>query len=284
MRNWTGQTHSQPTVDAGAAALHGRSPDGDGVETRVNTAPAITLDDVTVDRGGRTVLAIERLAIERGYTALVGPNGSGKSTLLHAISGLITPSSGTIDFDDSVALERRISYVLQTQHASERLLVTAREIVALGYVPRLRHRLLGRTDRNVVDQALERLEITALADRHLADMSGGQRQRVFIAQGLVQDSDIMLLDEPVAGLDLASTQVIRRAIDDQRAAGKVVIVATHDLDEATRADHVVMLNCDVVASGPPADVLRAVNLRRAYQGRVLEIGDGLVTVDDDHHH
>lgn len=262
-----------------------RPSSADDVETPTVTArPAISLRDVTVNRGGRNVLTIGRLAIERGYTALVGPNGSGKSTLLHAISGLLAPSNGTIDLDEAFVGGNRISYVLQTQHASERLLVTAREVVALGCTPGLRHKLLGRTDRTAVEQALERLEITRLANRHLADMSGGQRQRVFIAQGLVQDADIMLLDEPVAGLDLASTQVIRRAIDDQRAAGKVVIVATHDLDEATRADHVVMLNREVVAAGSPAEVLRAENLRRAYQGRVLEIGDGFVTVDDDHHH
>lgn len=266
------------------SADHNHPADGDVETADARTESAIRLQDVAVNRGGRIVLEVERLTIPRGYTALVGPNGSGKSTLLHVISGLLVPSSGTVAIAAASTRRGRVSYVLQVQHASERLLVTAREVVALGCTSRRRFGRLGRADRAAVDDALDRLDIAALANRHLADMSGGQRQRVFIAQGLVQDADIMLLDEPVAGLDLASTQVIRRAIDEQRDAGKLVIVATHDLDEATRADQVVMLNRRVVAAGPPVEVLRTEHLRRAYEGRVLEIGDGLVTVDDDHHH
>jgi len=135
-----------------------------------------------------------------------------------------------------------------------------------------------------VDAALERLGVADLANRHLADMSGGQRQRVFIAQGLAQDADILLLDEPVAGLDLASEQTIRGAIDEECLSGRTVVVATHDLDEASRADRVVMLNGTVIAAGSPAEVLQPQFLRQAYRGRVLELGDGSIAVDDDHHH
>ncbi len=143
---------------------------------------------------------------------------------------------------------------------------------------------MSRADRRVVDDVMERLGVSRLANRHLADMSGGQRQRVFIAQGLAQDADILLLDEPVAGLDLASEQTIRQAIDDVRASGRIVVVATHDLVEATRADRVVLLNGTVVAAGTPDDVLRPENLRRAYRGRLLDLGGGSIAVDDDHHH
>ncbi len=115
-------------------------------------------------------------------------------------------------------------------------------------------------------------------------MSGGQRQRVFIAQGLAQEAEVLLLDEPVAGLDLASMHTIRGVIDEECAAGRTVVVATHDLEEARRADCVVMLAGRVVAAGAPADVLRAENLREAYQGRVIELGGGLMTVDDADHH
>lgn len=131
---------------------------------------------------------------------------------------------------------------------------------------------------------MERLEVADLANRHVADMSGGQRQRVFIAQGLAQGAEVLLLDEPVAGLDLASIQTIRRAIEDERTAGRTVVVATHDLEEAGRADTVVMLSGHVVACGRPSDVIQAKHLREAYRGRVLEIEGDLITVDDDHHH
>ena len=241
----------------------------------------IEFRDVRVERGGRTALDVDHLVIAPGYTALVGPNGSGKSTFLHVIAGLLTPSTGTVTSSSS----KRPAYVLQSQHASEQLLVTAREIVSLGRAPS--RGLIGRLrgdDRRAIDDAIERMDIADLANRHVAEMSGGQRQRVFIAQGLAQQADVLLLDEPVSGLDIASIQTVRRAIEDERTAGRTVVVATHDLEEAGRADAVVMLNGRVVACGTPDEVLQADNLREAYRGRVLEIDGDVITVDDDHHH
>ena len=244
----------------------------------------IDVSGLQVDRGGEIVLTIDQLSIPTGYTALVGPNGSGKSTLLHIIAGLLDPAAGSVHIGGrpATAGDRRIAYVLQAQHASDHLLVTAREVVALGRA-RGPLRRLDASDKAAIAVAMERLDIMDLANRHLAEMSGGQRQRVFIAQGLAQQSDVLLLDEPVAGLDIASAQTIRRAIDDERQAGRSVLVATHDLDEAGRADHVALLSGRIVAFGSPTTVLQTANLRTAYQGRVLEIGDGLV-VDDGVHH
>lgn len=237
-------------------------------------------------RGRREVLVVDRLDVEPGLTAVVGPNGSGKSTLLSAIAGVL-PATGTIDVlgERPARVRRRIAYVLQAQHASEHLLVTAGEVVALGRAAELG--VVGRlraADRSAIDDAMATLEIDDLARRHLADMSGGQRQRVFVAQGLAQRADVLLLDEPVAGLDLASTQRIRAAIDRERAAGRTIVVATHDLADAAHADHVVLLSGRVVASGPPDQVLTAEHLREAYGGRVLDFGDGSVAIDDGVHH
>lgn len=256
-------------------------------ESQFDEPAAIVVRHLRVDRGAATALSIDHLDIRRGTTALVGPNGSGKSTLLHTISGLLQPSTGSVTVFGRSPTESRpqIAYVLQEQHASEHLLVTAREVVTLaraavrGPFGRLRS-----GDREAVDRAMDRLDVGTLARRHLAEMSGGQRQRVFVAQGLAQQADILLLDEPVAGLDLASAQAIRTVIDQERASGRVVIVATHDLDEARRADHVVLLNGRVVASGPPTDVLIPERLREAYGARVLDLGDQMVTVDDGVHH
>jgi ABC-type Mn2+/Zn2+ transport system ATPase subunit len=254
-------------------------------KTEPTSNVGIRFDNVRIERGRATVLQIEHLEIDSGYTALVGPNGSGKSTMLHVIGGLLSPSEGTVTFGGPASgSSRRVAYVLQSQHASEHLLVTAREVVQLARPGRRVIGLMSRADRRIVDDAMERLGVASLANRHLADMSGGQRQRVFIAQGLAQDADILLLDEPVAGLDLASEQTIRDAIDDERSSGRTVVVATHDLDEASRADCVVMLNGRVIAVGPPDTVLKPENLRLAYRGRILDFGDGSVAVDDDHHH
>lgn len=244
------------------------------------------MEDVRVRRARSVVLHIGDLTIRPGITAVVGPNGSGKSTLLHAISGLL-PVSGTVEVlgRDPREARRHVAYVLQSQHASEHLLVTSGEVVALARAARRGAvRRLRRDDRAAVEEAMSRLEVTDLARRHLADMSGGQRQRVFVAQGLAQQADILLLDEPVAGLDLASAQRIRRVMREERAAGRTIVLATHDLAEASRADQVVLLEGRVIASGPPDEVLVPANLRAAYGGRLLDLGEGRVFLDDGVHH
>jgi ABC-type Mn2+/Zn2+ transport system ATPase subunit len=242
---------------------------------------------VRVDRGATTVLTVDSLTIPRGVTALVGPNGSGKSTLLHLVAGLLEPTRGTVTVGgrrpDQV--RRDTAYVLQTQHASEHLLITAHEVVSLARAATLGpFRRAGRRDREAVAVAMDRLDVGDLGRRHLAEMSGGQRQRVFVAQGLAQDAAVLLLDEPMAGLDMVSSQRIRAVIDDERAAGRFVLVATHDLDDARQADHVVLLNGRVVAQGPPDVALSAERLREAYGSRVLDLGDRTVAVDDGVHH
>jgi ABC-type Mn2+/Zn2+ transport system ATPase subunit len=251
------------------------------------SSDSIVLRNVTVERGHTTVLSVESLDIPRGVTAVVGPNGSGKSTLLHAIAGLLPPGRG----DVSVAghppdrMRRDIAYVLQAQHASEHLLVTADEVVGLARAATLGpFRPMRQRDRDAVTQATDRLEVTDLGRRHLEEMSGGQRQRVFVAQGLAQDADVLLLDEPMAGLDVVSADRIERVIEEERAAGRFVIVATHDLDYARRADFLVLLKGCVVAAGAPAEALRPEYLRLAYGARVLDLGGHTLAVDDGVHH
>lgn len=242
-------------------------------------APAIVISDVRVHRGGSEVLFVDELTIPVGVTALVGPNGSGKSTLLHAIAGVLPTKSGTISVTGDVA------YVLQTQHASEHLLVTAGEVVALARAAeRGPFGPLRARDRAAVATAMKRLDVADLSKRHLAEMSGGQRQRVFVAQGLAQEAQVLLLDEPVAGLDVVSIHQIRRIISEERDAGRAVVVATHDLDEAARADHVLLVNGTVISSGTPSEALTPEHLKAAYGGRVLELGDDLVAIDDGVHH
>jgi ABC-type Mn2+/Zn2+ transport system ATPase subunit len=233
------------------------------------------------------VLTIDCLDIPRGVTALVGPNGSGKSTLLHTIAGLLAPAAGTVTVlgVSPAAARQRVAYVLQAQHASEHLLVTAREVVALARAATLGpFRPARADDKALVEGSMARLGIAELGRRHLAEMSGGQRQRVFVAQGLAQQAEVLLLDEPVAGLDLVSAQRIRSVIEEERAAGRFVLVATHDLDEARRADYVVLLNGRVVAAGDPEIALRPDCLREAYGARVLDLGGHTIAVDDGIHH
>ncbi len=264
------------------------SESGNGNQNHLDVAAAtVVARGLVLSRGGRVVIDHADVALPRGVTSLVGPNGSGKSTLLHAIAGLLEPASGTVTVDGRPPAEvrRRIAYVLQAQHAPAHLPVTVREVVALGRAP-LRGPVgrLRREDRRAVDDAIERVELTRLADRHLSELSGGERQRAFVAQGLAQQGDVVLLDEPTAGLDVASTEQIRRVLEQERAAGHTVVVATHDLTDAAHSDHVVLLAGRVIAEGPPALALAPVHLRAAYRGRLLDVGGDLLLVDDDAHH
>jgi ABC-type cobalamin/Fe3+-siderophores transport system ATPase subunit len=141
-----------------------------------------------------------------------------------------------------------------------------------------------RRDRKLVDDAMDRLDVADLRARRLDELSGGQRQRVIVAQGLAQEADVLLLDEPVTGLDLVSRQLIIDAIEAERAAGRTVVVTTHDLGDAATAQQMLLVAGRIVAAGPPDAVLTTANLEAAYGERVRRMADGAVLIDDPHHH
>jgi ABC-type Mn2+/Zn2+ transport system ATPase subunit len=248
-------------------------------------SPAVTATDLTIAHGPRIALADASFVLPEGRSvALIGPNGSGKSSLLRAMAGLLPPRSGTLEVP---AARRRggVSLVLQTTEVDRSLPLTVGEAVAMARYP---HRgVLGRmtrADRDAVDAALERLEVADLRRRQLTELSGGQRQRVLVAQGLAQEADLVLLDEPVTALDAVSHTLIDAAIDAERDAGRTVVTSTHDLADARRADLVLLLAGRVVAAGPPDEVLTEVGLGDAYGGRLVSMGDNLLLLDDPHHH
>jgi ABC-type Mn2+/Zn2+ transport system ATPase subunit len=247
----------------------------------------VVAEGLVLTRGDRVVVETCDLTIGAGVTALVGPNGSGKSTLLHAVAGLLSPAAGSLQVFGRPPAEvrRRIAYVLQAQHTPAHLPVTVREVVALGRAPvRGAVGRLRADDRAAVRDAIDRVDLGDLAGRPMSELSGGQRQRAFVAQGLAQEADLLLLDEPTAGLDVASTDQIRQVLLHEREAGRAAVVATHDLGEAARSDHVVLLAGRVVAAGPPAEALARRHLQDAYRGRLLDIAGDTVLVDDDAHH
>lgn len=249
-------------------------------------ATAVTANDLLLAYDGKPALRVDRLEIPAGgVVALVGPNGSGKSTLLSAISGVLRPSSGRLRVfgDRPDAARRHVAYVLQSATAVA-LPVTVRDVVAMGrYANRGLWRRLTAEDHNAVSSMLERLEIEQLAGAQLRDLSVGQRQRVLVAQGLAQQAPMLLLDEPLTGLDVVSQQRIVEVIETERRSRRTVLVATHDLREAQRADFVVLLAGRVVCAGPPADALRTRFLQDAYAGRLLNLGDAGSLLDDHAH-
>jgi manganese transport system ATP-binding protein len=244
---------------------------------------AVHANEVLFAYNGQVAIDTSTFDIPMGsITALIGPNGSGKSTLLDGIAGLTQPKSGTLEV--SPVNQQQISYVIQTKKVNESLPVTVREVVTMGrYATRGAYGWLKSGDRRIVEESLERMAITDLADRHLNELSGGQRQRVFVAQGLAQDHDMLLLDEPMTGLDITSAQAIDSVIHHENAHGCTVVMSTHDLAEARAADHVVLLAGAVVASGTPEEVLTEAHLAAAYGGMsVHRDGDGVV-IDDPAH-
>ncbi len=249
------------------------------------TRPAVQASDIVCAYGDHVALERSSFRIPAGaITALIGPNGSGKSTLLNAIAGLVEPVTGSLQVEAAGRRLARISYVLQGTKVNDALPVTAREVVAMGrYAAKSPWERLNADDRAAVDDALDRMGIVDLANRHLSELSGGQRQRVFVAQGLAQDHDVLLLDEPVTGLDLVSAQAIDDVIHDEHARGCTVVMTTHDLAEARVADHVLLLSGRVVAWGPPSDVLTIDNLTAAYGASVLHIDGERLFLDDPHH-
>jgi manganese transport system ATP-binding protein len=177
-----------------------------------------------------------------------------------------------------------VAYVLQSTSVSKILPISVREVVMMGrYAGRGLLGRLGPSDRVAVDLALGQVGLTDLASRSLHDLSGGQRQRVLVAQGLAQDHSLLLLDEPMGGLDLVSTTAIESVIREASAGGRTVVFTTHDLAQALAADQALLLAGRVVASGQPDEVLNPDNLARAYGLKVVRSADGRFMVDDPAH-
>ena len=224
--------------------------------------------DVVLRYGSHTALAQSSFTIPlKGITAVIGPNGSGKSTLLHALAGLVPVVEGRLQVlgRDPKRARGEISYVLQSTVVPPSTPITVRETVGMGRYPRVGFfRRFGREDRSRVAEAMRRMEIEDLARRHLHELSGGQRQRVYVAQGLAQDHSVMLLDEPLTGLDLVSARAIDGLIHSKSRDRATVVLTTHDLDEARVADQVILVSGRVVACGPPEVVCTRHNLEVAF--------------------
>ncbi len=235
--------------------------------------------DVCVHYGPVVALAPTSFELDRGATvALVGSNGSGKTSMLSLLAGLVTPEEGTIIVNGTVAM------VAQHRDHHRWMPLSVDEVLRMGRYQR--RGLLGRIrrdDRECIDWAAELLEVTSLRRRSFGDLSGGQQQRVLVAQAVAARPDLLLLDEPITGLDLPSQLRILEVIEQHAAAGGTVVFSTHHLAEARRADRVMLMAGCVLADGTPHDVLVPTLLAEAFGGRLIR-DDGTSIVIDDHGH
>ncbi|MBN1583744.1 MAG: metal ABC transporter ATP-binding protein [Anaerolineae bacterium] len=207
--------------------------------------------------------------------AVVGPNGAGKSTLFKLIVGILKPNDGEVHICGH-APDRHtcIAYVPQRSQIDWSFPVTVEDVVMMGRIGRmgLLHRP-RRNDRTSVRASLARVDALDLAQKQIGELSGGQQQRVFIARALAQQASLLMLDEPLSGLDVPSQQAIFKILASLRPDGVTVLVATHDLNlAAERFDRVMLLNKRIVAFDQGSAVLTAENLVAAYGGHVHRIG------------
>jgi manganese transport system ATP-binding protein len=235
------------------------------------SSPALDVAGVGVRYRDVTALVDASLTLQPGrICGLVGMNGSGKSTLFKAVMGVVRPDTGSISIYGGAPSDARksgtVSYVPQSESVDWTFPISVREVVMMGrYGKQNWMRSPRARDRRAVADALERVELTALADRQIGQLSGGQRKRAFVARAIAQEAALLLLDEPFAGVDKRTESTITRLLRELTSAGASVLVSTHDLHGLPDlCDEAILLQQRVLMHGTPREVLRPENLARAF--------------------
>ncbi len=246
---------------------------------KTNGHAAIDIENLTVSYGPVPALLDVTLSVPPGQlVGVIGPNGSGKSTLIKTILGFLRPDFGSVRLFGEPADQARgrVAYVPQRGAVDWNFPITVREVAMMGRygnVPWWRD--LGREDRRLAEEALELVRMTEFMDRQIGQLSGGQQQRVFMARALAQGADVLLLDEPFAGVDAATERAILDVLGGAKRAGRTMMVVHHDLATAAEYfDLLILLKQRLYAYGPPEAVLHQELLSEVYEGK-LRIFDGL---------
>jgi manganese/iron transport system ATP-binding protein/manganese/zinc/iron transport system ATP- binding protein len=241
---------------------------------------AIEVSDLSAGYGnGAVALSDVSFSATAGQAvAVLGPNGGGKTTLFRALLGELPVTTGSITVAGTSA------YVPQTERARLDFPVSALDVALMGAYARTSwyRRIAGR-DRALARGALERVGLADRAGTRFGALSGGQRQRVLMARALVQDAGVLLLDEPFAGVDRTSQEAIMRILDELRAEGRILLIATHDVEQARRWDRVLCLAGTQVAYGPPATTLTNAVLEGTYGEEIVMLDCGHRAVAIQHH-
>lgn len=243
------------------------------IDLTVRYESGIALDDVSFE-----LISGERMAV-------VGPNGAGKSTLFKVIAGVMRADSGSVSiFGGEPRGHICIAYLPQRSQVDWNFPVTVTDVVMMGRTRRLGYlRWPAGNDREIVQQSLSVVGMESLAGRQINQLSGGQQQRMFIARALAQEAELMLMDEPVTGLDTPSQDELFMVLDKLKEKKVTVMLALHDLKLASeRFDRIMLLNHSLIGLGTPAQIFREEILKKAYGDRiqVLKHDQNVSVIDD----
>lgn len=248
--------------------------------------PILRVSQLDVQYNSHLVLQDVNFSLNAGERiAVVGPNGAGKSTLFKVIAGVLAPSSGVVNISGSQPNRHVcISYIPQRSIVDWRFPANVADVVMMGRIARIGWlRWPKKYDWSFVDSALATVGLKELRSRQIEELSGGQQQRMFIARALAQEAELMLMDEPLTGLDTPSRLEILNLLDNLREKKVTIMVATHDLNEAAQFfDRVMLINQKILAFGKADEVLQYQNLVQAYGSRLRTIStrDEAVAIAD----
>lgn len=249
-------------------------------------APILEVEKLNVRYDGHFALENISFHLHAGErVAVVGPNGAGKSTLFKVVAGVLPPSSGEVKISGYGPRGHIcIAYVPQRSQVDWRFPASVGDVVMMGRIGKIGFfRWPHRNDWDIVHAALEAVDMDSLAGRQIGELSGGQQQRTFLARALAQEAELVLMDEPLNGLDAPSQEAILSLLEKLRQEKITVMVATHDLGQAaSHFDRVMLLNRRIIRFGPPHEVLTSDNLLHAYSGhaQLIKGADGTTTFAD----
>ena len=240
---------------------------------KVAVEPLVVFRHVSCSYGGAPVVEDVDFGVSPGeFVGVVGPSGSGKTTLLRALLGSVKPIHGSVNRRPGL----RLSYVPQLETVDWNFPVTVREVVAMSRPTRSWWPRMSRDEVSEIDDVLSRLGLDGLGGRHIRELSGGQQQRVFLARALLQDPDLLVLDEPTAGVDVRTRHEVLHVLADLNegsVSGRpmAIVLTTHDLNGlAAHLPRLICFNRTVIADGSPDEVLHPYFLERTY-GAPMEV-------------
>ncbi|BAY83897.1 chelated iron ABC transporter, ATP-binding protein [Calothrix parasitica NIES-267] len=241
----------------------------------------VQVEDTTVAYNGKVALHEANLQLNRGsISGLVGMNGSGKSTLFKAIMGFVKPTNGHI-FIQGMSIKKAqkqnlVAYIPQSEDVDWNFPINVQDVVMMGRYGYMNFlRIPRETDRKAVAESLARTNMSELKYRQIGELSGGQRKRAFVARALAQKAQIILLDEPFAGVDIKTEKALIQLLIELRNMGHTILISTHDLSSiSTFCDDVVLINRTILAYGPTGEVFTRENIARTFDGMVPVEGIG----------